>query len=225
MQMKIDALKLFFMFTYITVSSLNISLIAQDQIHLKNPSFEDVPRQGAPGQSMIKDWHDCGWKQFPSESPPDIHPVPGNAWGVSKLPKDGRTFLGLVVRDNDTYESLSQKLESPLSKEKCYTLSVYLARSEFYKSRTMKSQEIENFISPVVLQIWGGDNLCDKKQLLAQSAPVENAVWMINEFILSPNSDYSFVTIEAFYVTGNLEAYNGHILVDGFSPILQLDCK
>ena len=68
-----------------------LSLPAQEIIKLQNPSFEDMPRKGVPGMPSIKGWHDCGLSKFPSESPPDIHPVVNNAWEVALEPYDGNT--------------------------------------------------------------------------------------------------------------------------------------
>ena len=215
--------KLFFLI--IILFAFSSDGITQDSIFLDNPSFEDFPRRGGDYYLSIKGWYDCGLNGFPGETPPDIHPVPKAAWEVDMKPHDGRTFLGLVIRYNKTWESLSQKLKAPLESGKCYSISVSLARSPLYKSHTTRSDEIENFIHPAVLQIWGGDELCSKKQLLVQSAPVENSEWEMKEFTFSPNEDFKIITIQAFYADGNPKAYNGHILVDNFSPIVEIQCK
>ncbi len=214
---------LIFLFLFVTL----INGKAQQTIYLDNPSFEDIPRRGGDYYLPVKGWHDCGISLFPGETPPDVHPVPGNAWKVTMQAQDGKTFLGLVVRYNTTYETLSQKLASQLIKGKCYSLSVYLARSENYVSATMRSsikKEVENFIKPVVFQIWGGDEFCEEKQLLAQSQPVENNDWELTELNFSPNENFKSITIVAFYADGSPEAYNGNLLVDNMSPIVEVDC-
>lgn len=76
-------------------------------IQLTNPSFEDVPRHSR----VPRGWYDCG---FPGESAPDTQPDP--TFQVNKAAADGETYLGLVVRDNDTWESISQKLTRPVEK-------------------------------------------------------------------------------------------------------------
>ena len=101
-------------------------LYGQDTIYLKNPSFEDVPRKGTPGAPPIFMWKDCAAVEFPTESPPDIHPVYNNAWGVTMQPQNGDTYLGLVVRAAHSWESVGQKLNVPLKADSCYTLSVML---------------------------------------------------------------------------------------------------
>lgn len=209
---------------FIIIGCTNIGL-SQEVIVLSNPSFEDMPRRGGDFNGPIKGWVDCGLNIFPGESPPDLHPVPGTAWEVTKLPQHGKTFLGLVVRYNNSYESLSQRLESPLEKDKCYLLTVQLARSDAYKSRTTRSQDkAENFVQPAILQIWGGREFCEEKQLLAQSIPVENNEWMVYDFKFTPDENFKAITIVAFYADGSQEAYNGHVMVDNLSPIVEIDC-
>lgn len=198
---------------------------AQEVITLQNPSFEDIPRKGTDHTLPIKGWHDCGLSLFVGESPPDIHPVPTNAWEVSKDPYDGNTFLGMVTRANDSYESLSQALSSPIQANVCYKMTAFLARSEQYKSATSRStQVLENFVRPVVLQIWGGNSFCDKSELLGESPPVDNSDWKMYTFTLQPRKTHKYITIAAFYKTPILEAYNGHILVDKLSELTPIQC-
>ena len=206
-----------------------LSLPAQEIIKLQNPSFEDMPRKGVPGMPSIKGWHDCGLSKFPSESPPDIHPVVNNAWEVALEPYDGNTYLGMVTRANDTYDSLSQALSTPIQGGVCYTFSAFLVRSNQYKSTTSKTQqlgsnELENFVRPAVFMIWGGDYFCDKAELLGESPAVSNETWKKYTFLFHPQKTHKFITIEAFYKTPILEAYNGHVLVDGMSDIVPVDC-
>ena len=198
---------------------------AQEVIKLQNPSFEDLPRKGGEFSSPIKGWHDCGLAKFPSETPPDIHPVPATAWEVSKLPYDGETFLGMVTRYNDTYESLSQALSTPIMAGTCYSFSAFIARSELYKSATGRSRdELENFVKPAVFMIWGGNSFCDKAELLGESPAVSNSDWKLYKFTFQPKKTHKYITIEAFYKTPILEAYNGHILIDKLSDIVPVDC-
>lgn len=198
---------------------------AQGVIVLQNPSFEDVPRQGGQYSGPIKGWHDCGLTRFPGESPPDIHPVPYNAWEVTKMPYHGNTFLGLVTRANDSWESVSQPLSSMLKAGTCYAFSAMLCQSERYRSGTSRNpDQLENFVRPAVFFVWGGNNFCDKAELLGESPPVSNTDWMRYDFVLKPKRDYRFITIEAFYKTPILEAYNGHVLVDNLSDIVPIDC-
>jgi outer membrane protein OmpA-like peptidoglycan-associated protein len=207
------------------VCFMSLCMNAQEVIKLQNPSFEDLPRKGGEFSSPIRGWHDCGLAKFPSETPPDIHPVPATAWEVSKLPYDGETFLGMVTRYNDTYESLSQALSTPIMGGTCYSFSAFIARSELYKSATGRSRdELENFVKPAVFMIWGGNSFCDKAELLGESPAVSNSDWKMYKFTFQPKKTHKYITIEAFYKTPILEAYNGHILVDKLSDIVPVDC-
>jgi outer membrane protein OmpA-like peptidoglycan-associated protein len=198
---------------------------AQEVIKLQNPSFEDIPRAGSNNQMIIKGWHDCGLSKFPGETPPDIHPVSISAWDVSKPAYDGNTYLGMVTRANDSWESLSQALSVPIVGGTCYSFSAYISKSESYKSPTYRSRDsLENFTRPAVFMIWGGNFFCDKAELLGESPAINNPDWKLFKFTLKPKRTHRYITIEAFYKTPILEAYNGHILVDGMSDIVPIDC-
>jgi len=188
--------------------------------------LEDVPRQGDIELPSIKGWRDCGLEKFPYESPPDIHPLKYKAFGVSMRPQDGETYLGMVVRYNETFESLSQKLMSPLKKDKCYFFSTYLARSDIYNSPTARSPKaIESFDKPVAFLVWGGNEFCEHMELLGISDRVENIQWQLYEFTFVPSEEYNSITIEAYYSKSVLGAYNGNIMVDNLSPIIEVSCK
>ncbi len=198
---------------------------AQEVIKLQNPSFEDIPRAGSALTPQIKGWYDCGLAKFPAETPPDIHPVSSGAWGVSKDAYDGETYLGMVTRDNDSWESVSQALSSPLLGGTCYSFSAFISKSEQYRSQTKKSPDsLQNFDRPAVLLIWGGDFFCEKTELLGESPPVSNLEWKQYNFLFHPQKSYKYITLEAFYKTPILESYNGHVLLDGLSDIVPVDC-
>lgn len=206
-----------------------VPLSGQETIRLQNPSFEDMPRKGSPNMPSIKSWHDCGLSKFPIESPPDIHPVVNNAWDVTLPSYEGNTYLGMVTRANDTYESLSQALSSPIQGGVCYNFTAFLAQSDQYKSATRRTEQLgtnalENFVRPAVFMIWGGNYFCEKAELLGESPPVTNSVWMQYKFVFQPQHSYKYITIEAFYKTPILEAYNGHVLVDALSDIVPIEC-
>lgn len=201
-------------------------LFSQQVIELKNPSFEDKPRKGSYDSRPIKGWTNCGVIYYPIESPPDIHPVSVPAWGVTMKPWEGATYLGLVARATGARESVSQKLSTPLQAEKCYTVSVYLALSKEYKSATMFSMEVlQDFSNPVELLVWGGNLICEHSQLLSATNAVGHYDWKKYTFEFTPDMDFKYVTLEAFFKEGFTEQYNGHVLVDGFSPITEMDCK
>jgi hypothetical protein len=186
---------------------------AKGGIYLVNPSFEDTH----PMHSKTPwGWHNCG---FPEESPPDIQP---GSFSVTKEAKDGKTYVGLVVRDNDTWEAVAQRVSSPLEKGKQYSFSVFLARAELYLSISNRTNEQANYSTPAILRIWGGNTFCERGELLAQSKLVEHTDWEAHKFEVKPRkSNWDYILLEAFYKTPVLEPYNGNILIDNCSEIVK----
>lgn len=117
-------------------------------IPIKNGSFEDIPSCC----KVPKSWENTGHEY---ETPPDIHPAldeDGNPFfSVTKMAKDGNTYLGMVVRSYGTHERIRQKLTKKLIKDSCYQFSIYLCRSEFYKSYVgLDSFELKDFAQPCI---------------------------------------------------------------------------
>jgi outer membrane protein OmpA-like peptidoglycan-associated protein len=165
-------------------------------------------------------WSDCGFK---GESAPDIQP--SGIFSVTKPAADGNTYLGLVVRDNDTWESVGQELSKSLEKGKCYSFSIALCRSELYVSISRLSDQTANYTTPAKLRIYGGNSYCEKKELLAESPMIANTRWQDYNFKLEPTKNYSFLILEAYYKTPTLIPYNGNLLVDNFSDIKVANCR
>lgn len=188
---------------------------ADEPIHLTNPSFEDYARPGKAPSG----WYDCG---FPAETPPDVQPDP--TFSVNKPAVDGNTYLGMVVRDNDTWESVSQRLSRPLEKGQCYDFSLQLSRSELYISVSRVNGVEANYATPAKVRIYGGFGYCDKQYLLAESKLIINTRWLEYNFKFEPIANYSYLIIEVFYNTPTLFPYNGNVLVDNASPITPVPC-
>jgi len=196
-----------------------------ESLTLSNSSFEDVPRQGHPPRG----WYDCG---FSDESPVDVHPASANPaspaayFGVDARAFDGNTYLGMVVRDNDTYEAVSQRLlGGPLRAGKCYTFSIYLARETQYMSSSRRVQDsLVNYKTPAKLRIFGGQSYCNRGEVIAESAPVKNSEWLQYNFRFEPKRDHDYIVLEAYYRTPVLFPYNGNVLVDAAGKINPVAC-
>lgn len=193
----------------------NLVFSQGNSIQLINPSFEDYPR----AERVPTGWKDCG---FPGESAPDTHP--SGAFDVIKYPSDGNTYLGMVVRDNDTWERVSQQLSSPIQGGTCYSFSLNLCRSELYVSASRVSGVRANYVEPIKLVIWGGDGHCSKRERLAESPLIANTTWQPFAFKFEPKQTHTHITLEAFYKTPILFPYNGNILVDNASEIVPMPC-
>lgn len=186
-------------------------------ILLTNPSFEDAPEHSRQPAG----WHNCG---FPGESPPDTQP--NNEFAVTKPAAEGSTYLGLVVRDNETWESVSQRLNTPMEAGQCFQFSISLARSEMYVSLSRTNPErTVNYVTPAKLRIYGGFGHCDRKELLAESSLIISYKWKRHTFKLNPKQNYTYLLLEAYYDTPVMFPYNGNLLVDHASALDPLDCR
>lgn len=190
-------------------------LSAQEAIHLHNPSFEDLPNSNAADT-----WTNCG-DSF--EQKPDIQPNGG--LGVMKAAWEGLTYISLVTRDNNTVQAIGQRLSATLEADRCYDFALILAQSERYVSRSRRTQTTANYTQAIKLRIWGGNASCEKTELLSETALVTHSDWKDYVFQLQPQEDLNYIILEAYYDEPNLFPYNGHVLIDDASPILQVPCN
>lgn len=226
-----SAINLFIGFLLLSLESLAQALPGNvgdpNNPELINPSFEDIARASLPP----KGWIDCG---FPNESPPDVQP--SGAWEVYRPAYHGYTYLGMVTRENDTWEAVGQRLNFPLLKGHCYSFSIYLCSSSEYWSAVAPDSVVnreflpedlpkKNFDQAIKLRIWGGDGYCDKKELLAESRTIENTNWEKYSWKIEPKRDITHIVLEAFYKTPTLFPYNGNILVDHASNFTMISCN
>ena len=187
-------------------------------ILLTNPSFEDdVPRVGAAPRY----WQDCG---FIGESAVDIQPDPLREFKVVKPAQAGRTYLGMVTRDNDTYERVGQRMSAPMVAGQCYEFRIQLARSEMYMSRSRLTDDDANYVKAVKLRVRGGYSVCDLGEVLGESPLVDNWDWQEYRIKLKPTQDYSFIVLEAYYKQPILFPYNGNILLDNAQALEPVAC-
>lgn len=185
------------------------SLLIGQEIKLTNSSFEDIPSHSSPPYG----WKNCGDVY---ESPPDVQP---GFFKVDKTAQKGKTYVGLVTRDNDTWEGLSQKLAKPIVAGKCYKFNIYLAKSTKYISLSKSSMKEENFNQAVRLRIWGGNSHCHQKEILAETGPINHAAWKRYKLEFNPKTKHDFIFIEAHFKKGAFFPYNGNLLVDNMSSI------
>lgn len=191
-----------------------VPMVFGQTIELRNASFEDAPRHSTTPYG----WYDCGQVD---ETPPDIQP---GAFQVLQKAADGNTYLGLVTRDNDTWEGVAQRLSQPMKAGECYTFSISLARAEKYISVTKTTRVEENFNKPIRLRIWGGTSYCSKKEKLAETITIKHTSWKEYSFKLNPKSNYNYIFLEAFFEP-TLFPYNGNILIDECSNLEPCDKK
>lgn len=165
-------------------------------------------------------WSDCG---FPGETAPDVQP--DFTFLVSKAAFNGNTYLGMVTRDNDTWESVGQLLTNSLQGNTCYEFTIKLARSLSYYSTSRTTNREANYIQPIKLRVWGGYGMCDKREMLGETPLVENPDWQQFHLKLEPSDNYTHVILEAFYQTPSLFPYNGNLLLDDASAFVPVPCE
>lgn len=193
---------------------LSFTCMAQQPVSFQNPSFEDRPDFGKPPVG----WFYCG--NF-GETPPDIHP--GGFYGVVTPPKDGQTYVGMVIRDNGTEEQLGQRLAAPLVPGQCYAFRIFAARSEQYASFSRITGQPAPFTLPVKLAVLGTHRHCEPVAVLGHSKTILETEWQQLDFVLRPESAFDYLILSA--TSANGEAYNGNILIDAASPLVPCDCQ
>jgi len=168
-----------------------------EPIFWQNPSFEGE----APHDATIP----IGWLACEAFTTPDI--LPG-VWGVYTEASDGDTFLGLITRNDGSWESITQRLSRTIRKKECYSFNFDLARATTYSG----------YNTPIKLRIWGSKDKCSKDQLLFESPEIKNSFWQKNNCEFTANQAIRYIIIEATIKEGN-SSYQGNILIDNLSPI------
>ena len=179
------------------------TLYAQDDlIKLQNSSFEGKPQDATTPVG----WHPCELM-----TTPDI--LPG-IWGVTNDPSEGETFVGIITRPNNTFESIGQRLTAPLLPGECYSFTVDVAHSKAYLG----------YNKAIKLRVWGGTEKCDKDLLIGKTGFVEEEEWETISFDIIPQegSPINYLIFEAFY-TDKEFSRKGNILLDNVSVIKK--CK
>lgn len=162
-----------------------------------NASFEGEPRDA----TIPRGWFTCR-----EGTTPDILPGP---WGVYTEASHGETYVGLITRENGSWEAIGQRLTEKLEENKCYEMSLEIARSDTYA----------DYNDPIKLRIWIGGRKCDRSQMILETDFIRNTDWEKLEFQFVPEDDMQYILIEAFYKEGPFSK-KGNILLDNVSAIL-----
>ena len=194
---------------------IGTNLTAQDTISLKNASFE---WSSAIANSIPPGWEICS---RPHETPPDVHSKDTRHYKVNHAPQVGKNYIGLVVRSNFTYESIHQKLKKNLQEGKRYKMEMYAAMSDTFESHDSKTMKLTSFSTPAIIRIWGVKNKCETLELLYESQPIDHIAWKKLNIEFIPKMEHDRILIEAFYDKMITDPYNGNILIDGISEIIE----
>ena len=190
---------------------------SNEPIFFKNSSFE-----GQPGASKMPDsWQVC--TTLKTESSADIQP---GSFGVRLVPFSGKSFLSLVGNDDGTVEAIQQTLLSPLRGNRCYRLSVYLAKAEKYQNQSRVTTSLSLFDKPLKFVLWGATNdscVLQPDNWLAETKPIHHNGWKKYVFYIHPPKDFSILVFQVSHVDGKI--YNGNMLLDNVSPIIPVNCS
>lgn len=163
---------------------------------LQNSSFEGEPRDA----TVPRAWHICK-----EGSTPDI--LPGY-WGVYLEADEGDTYVGLISRENGTWEDIGQRLPVRLTEDRCYTISFSLAHSDSYS----------DYNGSLRLRVWGGKSKCEMDQLLFETPVVDKEEWTNYEYNFKVKDYIQYMVFEAYYKDPPF-AFKGNILLDNISVI------
>ena len=169
-------------------------------IVLINSSFEGLPADATVPQ---------GWMPCKEGTTPDI--LPGY-WGVYKEAAEGATYVGLITRENNTWEVIGQRLPEALKKGDCYAWSLDLAHSDTYSG----------YNGALRLRIWLSSSKCGRDQLIYESPLIAHTAWETYRVKFQPNLDYQYIMLEAYHPDDPVH-YQGNILIDHLRPIQGCD--
>lgn len=183
-------------FLFILLFGFGKSIQAQTTIFLQNASFE-----GEPQDATVP----VGWLPCEPGSTPDI--LPGQ-WGVYQEAADGETYVGLITREDGTWESIGQRLGQPLENNECYSFQLDMAYAKTYAG----------YNNPVKLRIWGGQTKCKKDQMLYQTNLIKHVDWKTYEVRFRTKQPINYIIIEAHY-SDKPFSHKGNVLIDKLTPI------
>ena len=168
---------------------------SQAQITVLNASFEDEPSDATTPQ---------GWMPCDDMTTPDI--LPG-FWGVYNEPSHGETYVGIITRENGTFESFGQRLNATIRPNSCYQTEIDLAHSIIYSG----------YNKPVKLRVYLGSSICSRDQLIYESPFIEHMNWKTYKIKFQADALYDYIILEAYYKDAPF-SHKGNILMDNLKP-------
>jgi hypothetical protein len=189
-----------YIFCALVLGWTGIGSLSGQNIELSNASFEGEPADATVPQ---------GWLPCKEGTTPDI--LPGY-WGVYTEPSDGDTYLGLITRQNNTWESIGQRLPTDVEKGSCYAWALDLSRSDTYSG----------YNGPLKLRVWISKTKCQKDQLIFESPLIEHTDWKTYKIKFTPEDNFRYILLEAFHSEEEF-SYQGNVLIDRLRPIQGCD--
>lgn len=148
-----------------------------------------------------------GWLVCTEGTTPDILPGP---WGVNNEASHGDTYVGLITRENGTWEAIGQKLTERLLEGQCHQMTLDIARSDTYSG----------YNDPIKLRVWIGKEKCERDQLILETELIRSTEWEKLEIKFTPKTNMQYILFEA-YIQDGYFSHRGNVLMDNISPIVQ----
>lgn len=201
-----------------------------DIYELKNSTTHLIPNKSF--EKKI-DWTgDSGWlnsEMWPKETPPTQHTSRDLQYLVDEKAKRGKHYLSMVARKNKTWEAIYTKLENPLQpfNEYKWTFNARMANDYWGPPNDSTfTTRVVAYDQPLVIRIWSISEEGKWQEMLFESLEVNHKNWEKYEAWFMPTKEVYYVLVEAFWARegGQIKtAYNGHVLLDDFSDILQIE--
>lgn len=184
-------------FSGILLLCTNYNYLAAQDIRLQNPSIEGLPGTGI----LPAPWIPCG-------NSPDTHPTKSGFCGIVLPPSDGKTYAG-GLSGPEMEEGIMQKLETPIKKDKIYTLSFDLAAAAYYCVNLYGGS----------VAIYGSNRTTEKGELLWKSGVFYHQNWKRYTASILSSKDYSYISFWTYQEVGAANKYFA-MLIDNFSPVI-----
>jgi len=192
-----------------------------DSIMLYDKSFEIDSLEGSA-------WIDLG---FWNTTPPDIHVNGEILHEVEIEAEHGSSFLGMVTRANETFEEFGQLLTQPLKKDKKYIIKLSVCHFPGFIATDYLGNE-SPFDQPIKIRLkaYKVDDIEISKKavdalgpfLVKDSGIVDNTSWEEITIEISPEHDFDFIIIQAWWDVPIIFPYNGHLLIDYVTNIYEV---
>ncbi|MDJ1484196.1 gliding motility-associated C-terminal domain-containing protein [Cytophagaceae bacterium YF14B1] len=179
---------------------LSISALAQTPIVFSNPSMEGYVQINIPPPG----WDICG-----EGSTPDTQP---GYFGVVTPPSDGKSYVSMVCRSNNTYEAISQKVFLQQGNSYCFRLD--LAFSATFT-------DADGYHRPACLRVWSGNESCDRKELLWVSPLVDHYNWKTYQVSFTAHQTQPLLIFEIYFTES--KPYLGRLLIDHIQSVEKAD--
>ncbi|MBR9920907.1 MAG: hypothetical protein GYB31_08705 [Bacteroidetes bacterium] len=198
---------------------LPFCLEAQVVHRFANPSFE-----GEPGLNNTPEgWKQCSMvRNIPATVSEEIISNSNGFYICGPDPSDGRTYMLMVGRQDDSWEAVYQKMEQKLEKGKWYAFEVDVARAHCLVSTIVGQGGIYDFSAPLSLGVKGSNHSCKFADLLYKSPAITDTLWQRIEIAFKAKKNYTNLVLEVTYPSEAFIPYNGNLLLDNISDLREI---